>query len=919
MGGSKMIQIILLLFAGSPCSSANCDSDGGECKTIDGAMSCVCYGGRTGIECTDYIASYGDWSETGPCSSECGAAVRTSNRTCTNNADGTVRDVTDCESWGLGPSTKTEVKKSCFFKHCNFKLLVNCRYAVICKYACFSSQECTGLPECTCNVHPCLDVKGDHTDAPCNSLGEKLHKCYEEFINTDPQNPVCLKKCVCADGFQRKLDPVTGDICIDINECKEATGACFNSTTDTLLSSVFSCVNSAGDYSCTCAQGYHHRSGNKICEDVNECNDGTDECDDGDRATCTNTPGSYSCQCKTDFYGEGGKGSCHYEGRFILTDTSGMTEVKQEVSSLTYIPDGGFLSSDDETSVINSMYATRSGLIVFTSYKKGDPVQLAALAKPNIEKLLDWSVEKLNKINRNIVKVAAVYWADSIPAADGGIYTQWIPDLASSTLSADTLAKFKDIHEHASWAYVVTWSKMAPNIKSTYSSDLNSFQAVVVGDAKKQTIKVRYFYGDRQMSWNLAIYGNPDLKFYPARIGVVFNARGGQPVAEEYKYSGLLTKDYTLTEWTNTEAGIIYPDRYNADGEEDEVTSAGKFDYIITELPSSYDAPSKTCRDWLDNQSEDELLKLASMECPGSLNQISLVLKGSYVMVEDVPAGHVCYKPVNPSTDRAGSLLYPRCCYDTLGSLLSNTISAVQSVNGKSTVLKINSTETDEAEEIYWSCCDADHISSGQTPLSMCEEFLSHRPPGSSSQFHALSISQLRGDPHITSLDDVTYTFNGHGEFIMIESVNDTEFVFQGRTARVNGTGAATVFTGFAGQLAGGTIAEISFSPTFSSVDLYLNGTKMNNFDWNTVSVEGNVRPYNNSGLYVMSFENGITARINANFDLEMMTLETIAEPSLADKLRGLLGNFNGEKGDEFRFPNGTLTLNSTSFTESEI
>jgi len=51
---------------------------------------------------------------------------------------------------------------------------------------------------------------------------------------------------------------------VDINECKEATGACFNSTTDTLLSSVFSCVNSAGDYSCTCAQGYHHRSGNKM-------------------------------------------------------------------------------------------------------------------------------------------------------------------------------------------------------------------------------------------------------------------------------------------------------------------------------------------------------------------------------------------------------------------------------------------------------------------------------------------------------------------------------------------------------------------------------------------------------------------------------------------------------------------------------
>lgn len=42
-------------------------------------------------------------------------------------------------------------------------------------------------------------------------------------------------------------------------------------------------------------------------------------------------------------------------------------------TGMFYIPDGGYPTADDSVA-INSMYATRSGLIVFTKYKKGDPV-----------------------------------------------------------------------------------------------------------------------------------------------------------------------------------------------------------------------------------------------------------------------------------------------------------------------------------------------------------------------------------------------------------------------------------------------------------------------------------------------------------------------------------------------------------------
>ena len=139
------------------------------------------------------------------------------------------------------------------------------------------------------------------------------------------------------------------------------------------------------------------------------------------------------------------------------------------------------------------------------------------------------------------------------------------------------------------------------------------------------------------------------------------------------------------------------------------------------------------------------------------------------------------------------------------------------------------------------------------------------RAPIINAIFSFIAVAQLRGDPHITTIDGVAYTFNGHGEFILLETTADSnkfivqvcimwnllhliDSVFytlcksselwfnschrkhlflvilsikidvQGRTGRVNGTGMATVFTGFVGQLGNGTRAQFSFTDDFSDV-----------------------------------------------------------------------------------------------------
>ena len=71
------------------------------------------------------------------------------------------------------------------------------------------------------------------------------------------------------------------------------------------------------------------------------------------------------------------------------------------------------------------------------------------------------------------------------------------------------------------------------------------------------------------------------------------------------------------------------------------------------------------------------------------------------------------------------------------------------------------------------------------------------------------------GDPHITTLDGRAYTFNGWGEYILLQFIppnNGTAFSLQGRMVPLNGT-SATQFSAFAlGNKNGiyGSLSEVS-------------------------------------------------------------------------------------------------------------
>lgn len=173
------------------------------------------------------------------------------------------------------------------------------------------------------------------------------------------------------------------------------------------------------------------------------------------------------------------------------------------------------------------------------------------------------------------------------------------------------------------------------------------------------------------------------------------------------------------------------------------------------------------------------------------------------------------------------------------------------------------------------------------------------------------------GDPHIQTLDGKSYTFNGIGEYTLLESKNNF-FTLQGRTKRpyiVNTTELAkgTVFSAFAMSKNDSDTVQITLD-TADTISITIN----KNSTYNDSSLaNGNVLSFNNLEIskpqtkYLISFTSGITAEIEVVTSTLVISL--ITSPSLFGITKGLLGTFNGDITDDFLRPDGIyLNINAT-------
>ncbi|HPS31436.1 MAG TPA: EGF domain-containing protein [bacterium] len=145
---------------------------------------------------------------------------------------------------------------------------------------CNSYYDGNGMVACTfCNT----DAK---CGASCSLCNGGTPKC-KDYLNRTSVCVQCVENGNCATGYE-----CLTNACSDINECSTNNGGCQHN-----------CVNTGGNYYCTCNSGYALNPNNHTCDDINECSLNANLCkENGDsNAQCVNGTGNYSCNCSGGF------------------------------------------------------------------------------------------------------------------------------------------------------------------------------------------------------------------------------------------------------------------------------------------------------------------------------------------------------------------------------------------------------------------------------------------------------------------------------------------------------------------------------------------------------------------------------------------------------------------------------------------
>uniref|UniRef100_H2ZSP4 Uncharacterized protein n=1 Tax=Latimeria chalumnae TaxID=7897 RepID=H2ZSP4_LATCH len=164
-------------------------------------------------------------------------------------------------------------------------------------------------------------------------------------------------------------------------------------------------------------------------------------------------------------------------------------------------------------------------------------------------------------------------------------------------------------------------------------------------------------------------------------------------------------------------------------------------------------------------------------------------------------------------------------------------------------------------------------------------------------------------------MDNVLYTFNGLGEFIIVnvKDENDTTiFRFQGRTGRagVNGTSQATNFISLVALIDNGTKIQWNLYDENSTVILIddmeftlpaeINDKSQKNSTYiNKVTLEKTDKNETKA-----SFEGGISVTVSARKGA--LNFVATFDEKYKNKTEGLLGVFNDDRTDDFLSANGT-------------
>ncbi|XP_059143723.1 mucin-like protein [Physella acuta] len=705
-------------------------------------------------------------------------------------------------------------------------------------------------------------------------------------------------ECICKPGWTMR------DCSVDVNECLGTNNKVCPDNSD--------CVNLLGSYRCNCHLGYVYNSTTKTCDASSQCI--IKHCSD---ACYVVSPGVEKCVCP--------------EGLVLES----MTQLTCVVPFYSY----GERAQD----VVLNNQIKLNGYFVSPPimFSRGLPFEekytfearvfyngVITFGQPNAELS---GIPDLTFAQERQMNIIAPFWTDMNPLK-GKVYyhlyencgkasNQSSPEFSNVTKRAkEDIAKFHDLSGiELDTVMIVTWENVQPPLISGKDSRVNTFQAIIVSGWETIRKQGQIILLDEKSTYVTFIYQQGKMFWYyvprkPLAIGIV-----GKNIKT------LNDLDTPLT------------------GDLDKVPGNTGLNGVISFEVGKVSGPDQMCEKYLCQHTDlltdpvYEFEKRQLYKCPCTLERLGRQwqLYERRGEKQDV----YCYAISSLAKFRLlqGNKRNMLCCYhwtkpangdwrDWQQSWLEASYIPASPDSGHVLINDPwhmgyfdNFQALENIQAHQWCCVDSSQV-------KLCNRFYQIFPDMGCSNFVEFVPASALGDPHIMTLDGVTYAMNGLGIFTMIKTM-DKQFTLQAKTSQVESSSGtltnATVFTGFAAQESNDTHFQIELAASNTSMLLWVNGIDITNDFYKNVDsdviVSTNsfsvIREYrSNKSIAVASFASGVSIEVN----VAVKSLEIMFEVSkeLQNKTRGLLGNFNGIKTDEFILPNGQVLPSNLSERE---
>ncbi|XP_052777794.1 uncharacterized protein LOC128215112 [Mya arenaria] len=478
----------------------------------------------------------------------------------------------------------------------------------------------------------------------------------------------------------------------------------------------------------------------------------------------------------------------------------------------------------------------------------------------------------------------ATYYGDikEFTRSDAGIYYRAYDILnGSSDIASDTVKDIERLVERVngldqfsfqtSSILFVTWSKAQPGQRVFDQNKEASFQLVLVSSGT-ETYALN-IYGHSLMQWSANV--NPDIF-----IGYSFGNRLQTNILS-FTRLALRIDEYAST---NGISGLVLQKLFDDEKpvENRAVECIRWYQKHVHHKDRFYDS-------------------FSSMPlCPCDL--ASLKNDPFLSPSETKQNGTVCYDMWH----REAQGTYGKsCCYNEETTLFNEDMPTAGGFMISHPQVSVRDNTKNDIKPKEWCCSKSD----------FCDKYYELHPTGKCKLLPVFDLGICWGDPHIRTLDNFNFTFNGLGEFTLFRlRTENITFDMQGRTARpVKADGklsSATVFTAFA-AFEKETNASVHVELNDERDDISIYGNKED------LSKKFKLQPsnftYKDGNIIIQKANTSVTvlfSRIgifmNITVAAKLLSINVMVPKVLKGKPLGLLGNYDEDPYNDFVYPNGT-------------